>query len=115
MSQRRSLCRAKSERKVSCEVGIKDGRSRFEPQRAKEGVTVEDFQVDRVEGDCEDSYRMWEMNKQMSPSQPLLDLTNPALTTLVARMTRLDPVAKVWCQRFGDEFEVFMRRGSRSD
>ena len=27
----------------------------------------------------EDSYRMWEMNKQMSPSQPLLDLTKPAL------------------------------------
>ena len=27
----------------------------------------------------EESYRMWEMNKQMSPSQPLLDLTTPAL------------------------------------
>ncbi len=31
--------------------------------------------VDGTESDCEDSYRVREMNKQMSPLQPLLDLT----------------------------------------
>ena len=31
---------------------------------------------------CEVSYRMWEMNKQMPPLQPLLDLTLLALPTL---------------------------------
>ena len=35
--------------------------------------------VDGVESDCEDSYRVREMNKQMSPLQPLLDLTLLAL------------------------------------
>ena len=30
----------------------------------------------------EESYRMWEMNKQMSPSQPLLDFNNPCPLTL---------------------------------
>ena len=39
----------------------------------------ESSEVEGVERNCEDSYRMWEMNKQMSPLQPLLDLTIPAL------------------------------------
>ena len=54
--------------------------SRFEPRRGKDGATAEEgSEVDGAENDCEDSYRMWEMNKQMSPLQPLPDLTTPAL------------------------------------
>ena len=51
-----------------------------EPGRRKDCATVkEGSQVHGFECDCEDSYRMWEMNKQMSPLQPLLDLTICAL------------------------------------
>ena len=50
----------------------------------------------------EDSYRMWEINKQMSPSQPLVDLTTPAFK----HSRKYDPARpsrKVVCQRFADE------------
>lgn len=52
----------------------------FEPRRGRDGATAEeDSEVDGAESDCEDSYRMWEMNKQMSPLQPLADFSIPAL------------------------------------
>ena len=59
---------------------IRDRNTRFGSQGG-DGTTMEEFRkVDR--DGVDDSYRMREMNKQMSPLQSLLDLTLCASPTL---------------------------------
>lgn len=70
-----SLFRARSERRISLEeVDGEDPSPRSEPGIGKDYATVEEgSRSTELRVTCEDSYRMWEMNKQMSPLQPLLD------------------------------------------
>lgn len=58
-------------------------------------MVEEDSWVEEDGCDCEESYRMREMNKQMPPLQPLLDLTLRALLNTIACMTRPNAVAKL--------------------
>lgn len=71
--------------------------------------------VDGTESDCEDSYRVREMNKQMSPLQPLLDWTIPAPSTLIACMTQFNPVAKISVDESPNGQGRFCDWGGRSE
>ena len=73
---------------------FQDPRSRFQPRRG-DAMVEEGSWVEEVGCDCEESYRMREINKQMPPLQPLLDLTLRALLNTVACMTQPNRVAKL--------------------
>lgn len=72
-----AVCRAQGQIERIPSIGrLRSPRSRLDPRRGKDEATVETYlEVEEIEYYWEDSYRMREMNKQMSPLQPLLDLT----------------------------------------
>ena len=71
---------------------VRDRSTRF-GSRGGDGTTMEEFRKVARNG-SDDSYRMREMNKQMSPLQPLLDLTLCALPTLFHQARRFDTIQR---------------------